>query len=63
MGSIPRRGDKEKPLRPRCAAKAGGRPGSLSLVLEKLLEKLRPEARCDKEKEKLAEEQAEKAKG
>ena len=37
--------------------------GSLSLVLEKLLEKPWPEAGLDKEKEKLVEEQAETAKG
>ena len=50
-------------LRPRCPARTGGQPGSLSLVLEKLLEKPQPEARRHKEKEKVAEEQAETAKG
>ena len=53
-------GAKRSHLRLRCAARAGGRPGYLSLALEKLLEKPRPEVCRDKEKEKLAEEQADR---
>ena len=59
-GSVPRRRGEEKT--PEATVLSQG-SGSLSLVLGKLLEKPWPEARHDKEKEKLVEEQAGTAKG